>query len=337
MRLSASLSLVRWADATFNNIPRRIETPMVYFRFLIALAIGSVSSLAQGDVINVNIFAPAFGPNPNATLNGTAATAPFAFTGTTWNDLSLPNAVGLLNSDGLATGVNVSFADGGNPQGDFTFSQSTGLTAGVDDILDNYLAVNNGFGGAVADTTISFSGLDDSLVYDLSFVSVGDTAGQGGSFTIDGTTLTTTGTSVTGPLVAGDNFVSFFGLSSSGGLLDVTFNTGPDNSAFAVLNGFQLSSSSAVAVPEPGSFAAILFLAVAASGRRRVWASLGKGAKNDDMPITKLLSRNPNLRKSGRASKFENRSTRRTKNSLHQPVSCISWRHPSFSGNSQNN
>lgn len=224
----------------------------------VALCLVLSNSPAIGEVVNINLTS-GNGSNPNQTMDGTAFTigaAPLTYSGTGWNDLGGLASAGLSDSDGVATGIGLSVDAGGNGNAGFTFSQADGLVGGAADILDNYLAANNGFGPALAGPLIiSFTGLDDTSSYDFSFVSVGDTVGQGGSFTIGGTTLTTTGASPTGPLVAGDNFVSFTGVSSSGGNLDVAFTTGPDNTSFAALNAIQINVT---AVPEPSSFAALL-------------------------------------------------------------------------------
>lgn len=237
---------------------------------VLALSFALAQSPANAEVVNINLTS-GNGGNANQTMDGTAFTigaAPLAYTGSTWNDLGGLTSAGLTDSDGVATGIGLSVDGGGNSQAGFTFSQIDGIVVGTADILDNYLAANNGFGPALAGPlTISFTGLDDTSIYDFSFVSVGDTAGQGGSFTIGGSTLSTTGTSTDGPLAEGDNFVTFSGVTSTGGSLDVSFTNGPGSASFAALNAIQINVT---AIPEPSSAAALLAISGGLLvGRRR--------------------------------------------------------------------
>lgn len=216
---------------------------------LVAVLLGANSLAAK--TINVNIVS-GNGGNQNQALDGTSAEGVVAYTGTTWNDLSgTITSANLNDSDGNPSGIGVSrTADGGNAQAGFTFSQTDGLVANEADILDNYLAATNGFGPPLAGPVVfQFTGLDPAATYDFHFVAVGDTPGQGASLTLDGTTLTTSGTSPDGPLAAGDNFVSFIGLTGNSAL-DLTLEAGPGNAAFAAISGFQI-----VQIPEPASLA----------------------------------------------------------------------------------
>lgn len=230
-----------------------------------------MSGAANAAVVNVNV-ASGNGGNANQTLNGTAYVAGSAvipYTGTAWNDVGATLGGALVDSDGIASTVTITrTSDGGNGGAGFTFSQTDGILVGAADILDNYLAAHNGtFGGTLnGPLTFDISGLDDAALHDIHIVSVGDTIGQGGSFTIGGSTLNTSGASPDGPLGAGDNFVSFTGLSSTGGTISLSMAAGPGNASFAALSGIQIQSQ---AVPEPSSMALLMLAGVVGVARRR--------------------------------------------------------------------
>lgn len=219
---------------------------MTYQRPILAcFVVLSLASFASAQVININITSTAGTGTIPLTLDGMVAgptTAPATYFGSTWNDLGgVPTGTDLLDSEGNATTVDVTWTAGANGS-DFSFSYAAPL-----DLLNNFLSSNNGFGAEVDPGTILFSGLEGGAQYDLYFVSQGDTIGQGGEFTIGGTTMISAGTD---PALAsfseGDNFAKFEGVfASAGGEISVMIDDGA-GSNFQVLNGIQLIKSDTV-------------------------------------------------------------------------------------------
>lgn len=210
--------------------------------------------VAQAEVINVNIIS-GNGPNQNQTLDGTdqsgAGRTVIDPEGMRWNDLN-----GAITSASLVTGQNhfpgigVSrTSTGGNAQAGFVFSQTPGIDLTGPDIFDNYLAATNGFGPPLAgDVEFEFTGLNPNFTYEFHFVAVGDTPGQGATLTLGTETLSTTGTSPDGPVILGDNAVSFSPITGVTSV-PLKLNVGPGNASFAAISGFQINI-----IPEPASF-----------------------------------------------------------------------------------
>lgn len=213
--------------------------------FVACLIVLSSLSLASAQVININITSSAGTGTIPLALDGTIAgpsTAPATYVGSTWNDLgNFPTGTDLLDSEGNVTAVDVAWTAGANGS-DFSFSYASPLN-----LLNNFLSSNNGFGAEVDPGTILFSGLEGGAQYDLYFVSQGDAIGQGGEFTVGGTTMISAGTDpALSSFSEGDNFVKFEGVfANGGGEISVMIDDGV-GSNFQVLNGIQLIKADTV-------------------------------------------------------------------------------------------
>lgn len=210
--------------------------------FTASLAVLLTAPLASAQVININITSGNGNGTAPLTLNGTIASAtvaPATYNGGNWNDLvNTPTGMDLIDSEGNATTIDVAFAAGANAaNGGFSFSYAAGL-----DLLNNYMASNNGFGGEVDPGTITFGGLDSGSQWDIYFISQGDSAGQGSAFTIGATTLETTGSDpAAAAFIDGQNFVVFEDVFANGsGEITATIDDLAAGPNFQVLNGIQL-------------------------------------------------------------------------------------------------
>lgn len=222
------------------------EHPMYYRKpLLVCLIVLSTACFASAQVININITSSAGTGTLGLGLDGTIAgptTAPATYVGTAWNDLGeIPTGTDLVDSEGNVTTVDVAWTAGANGS-NFSFSYAAPL-----DLLNNYLASNNGFGGEVDPGTILFSGLDSGAQYDLYFVSQGDTAGQGAEFTIGTTTMISAGSDpALASFTEGVNFAKFTGVfANASGQISVSIDDG-EGSNFQALNGIQLIKAGTV-------------------------------------------------------------------------------------------
>lgn len=221
-------------------------------------------------VLNINLMSNA-GPNQNVALNGTSFgpnVTPAAYSGTTFTDVGNPQLVtglnsqlmDLVDSQGNATAIDVNFAVASG-----TFDFSSNRTSNP--IIQNYFTINNGFGGNANDpdpATISLSDLDADTTWDIYFISQGDQIGQGGSFTINGQTLTADASEPTADtFIEGANYVVFTDVqANSRGQITALFDNfggtggGPNLSGtgFGVLNGIQLVRQSVIVDPLLGDY-----------------------------------------------------------------------------------
>jgi len=206
----------------------------------------AIVSFAGAQVININ-FVSSNGSNSNVTISGSGL-GPASYAGTSWNNPLNSDANGgtttslsdMQDSEGNPTTVDFSFGSWGS----FSYT-NTSL-----DILENYIYQSPSNGSP---QSFSFSGLTASGLYDIYFVSQGDSDGQGASYTIGSTTLSTTGSDASAStFVEGQNFVVFSGLQADGsGTISGTWDHLP--SEFGATNAIQI-----VAVPEFSSAAAII-------------------------------------------------------------------------------
>ena len=198
---------------------------MMMKKAIVLLAIGAVSAV-QADVVNL-AFTVGYGANPNSVMDGIAysgANAPAAYTGTNWNEYSYLGAYNnLQNSDGIATGINVSLTGTGGAIWSYN-------AAVPDNALDTYMY--NGTG-----RTIDISGATGA--YDLYILSQDSNPTVIGSFTLGAATKSTIAVSPS-TYVDGENYVKFANVPMTGGV-SVTINSG-------TFNGLQL-----VAIPEPAT------------------------------------------------------------------------------------
>ncbi|WOO41585.1 hypothetical protein [Rubellicoccus peritrichatus] len=215
--------------------------------FITTLAATCACVATYAQTYNVNIVAPSNGSNPNVSIadqayNGATPVSPFAYSGSTWNNVNVSSgsttASALTDTDGVGSSVEIAW----------TGSNSWSFDNTSLDLIDNYSWSNN------ASNTITFSGLGANTQWDIYIVSQGDSATQGGSFTLAGNTQESSGaTPSLTDWTEGSNYVRFANISADGSgeiAGTYTFATGGDN---AVINGFQL-----VAIPEPFTMSMIL-------------------------------------------------------------------------------
>ena len=204
------------------------------FLAVVAAAALSTCSTAQAAIVLSDVISIDFG--------GTATGAPNwnIFTDTPGTSTSVPDLVRL--SDGAGTGVVLTVTDStGNGTNNSQGSGSADPTIYVDHIFAN--------SGGDDTLTFTFSGLNDSLQYDLFGGSFRDTANAN----LFENTWVVGADSRVNTLVGGavDNYETFTGLSSSGG--EITF-TITDNADFQIASLSELTiTAAASAVPEPSS------------------------------------------------------------------------------------
>ncbi|MGJ8641926.1 MAG: PEP-CTERM sorting domain-containing protein [Luteolibacter sp.] len=211
---------------------------------LILTSIASLAIPANAAIVLNDVIAIDFGATATSTTN-------YNISGHTAT--SVPNLVRL--SDGASTGV--SFTLAGTNQDNLNYvasSASLGNTTDPNIFEDGILANLNsgGAGNGSTSITLTFTGLDDTLAYDL----------VGGSARVDTQNgpqrwvadWTADGKTATAGTFAADGYITLSGLSSTGGILVITVDGQDQYSPIAQLE------LTAVAVPEPSS-AALLCLA----------------------------------------------------------------------------
>ena len=206
---------------------------MTYSKTLIAaLAAGlavvqAQAAITSGDSIFVDFGKTASTGNEN-TISSTIA-----------NSLSIADAIRF--SDGALTGVGLTVAKSGGNWTEATTSAGTGPNAlNTTDaaVYADGLGMNN---GGAATMSITFTGLSDSLTYDL-------TGGvYANSNYMTGWTIAGSPRQLSDATAAG-GYISFAGLTSSANTLTITL----DNNGLKHLSVSQLQLT---AIPEPGTYA----------------------------------------------------------------------------------
>jgi hypothetical protein len=230
---------------------------LVTFTAALALFMMAIPARADYFVVNVN-FVDRLG-RPAFTEGGVLPTG-----GTTWNAL-LPangslNATALVDSYGNPTSVGFTAANLD------TFSNSTPVPNNA--LLANYLFVNSHDKNALATGNFSITGLTPGQSYSLSLFGIGDQAGQGAVFTINGNSLSTTGRPyrISPVFTNGLDFVRFDGVTANGtGQITGSWSNLVGISQYGAFNGFEISK-----VPEPSAMvlAAVGAVGVVAARRR---------------------------------------------------------------------
>ena len=206
---------------------------MTYSKILIvALAAGlavvqAQAAITSGDSIFVDFGKTASTGNEN-TISSTIA-----------NSLSIADAIRF--SDGALTGVGLTVAKSGGNWTQATTSAGTGPNAlNTTDaaVYEDGLGMNN---GGAATMSITFTGLSDSLTYDL-------TGGvYANSNYMTGWTIAGSPRQLSDATASG-GYISFAGLTSSANTLTITL----DNNGLKHLSVSQLQLT---AIPEPGTYA----------------------------------------------------------------------------------
>lgn len=211
------------------------------------VAVLSVAAMVQANVINVNFHSNGRGSTLGTgyLLDGTSASMPASYTGTTWNDsvwgtTSQTVISGLLDTDGGATTVGFALSGGSN-YGD----ELIGL-----EVLKEYRY----FTGNASTTgiTIDLSGLGANGQWDVYYLSQGDQNNRTTQFRhFDGGTtnvLTAFATDkTTNSWVSGGNYVKFSITADASG------NASFDASSLSGKNAGSLNGIQLVAIPEPGT------------------------------------------------------------------------------------
>jgi hypothetical protein len=196
---------------------------------IVSFVISANAAISEGDVIAID-----FGATATSTSNYNIA----SFSVTTIDDL-------VRLSDGASTGV--SFEMTGVSQDNSSYvASSTSLGNTTDaDIYEDGVIANTNASTSSTSITLTFTGLDDSLIYNL----VGGSArpdDQNGDYrwvadwTADGQT-------VTAGTFADSGYITLSGLSSTDGTLVITVD-GQDRYS-------PIAQVELIAIPEPSSFA----------------------------------------------------------------------------------
>jgi len=195
-----------------------------------------------------------------ASIPAQTGAAVIGSAGDSWNAVNVDNsgtsgsASNLLSVAGNTTSIGTSFT---YTSGGFNDSNGTTMDAATTPLMEDYFYsyVNQGTGAA---PTLTFTGLSAYTgdPYEIVLYASGDSAGQGGTYTltenaVTGLTLSTTATNRMISGGVGDAYQVFTGTILGG---DITLTGAYANSSqFAPINGFQLE-----VVPEPSTWVMVL-------------------------------------------------------------------------------
>lgn len=170
--------------------------------------------------------------------------------GGTWNtlaDAGSGSGISLLDSGGIDSGIDLAFS---NFQ---TTSTSNNTWSGGDKDWVDDVATSDYFWRGAGTATITLSGLDNGLTYNISLVSVRATSGSrvaditvGGAFTTDEVSSDDYD-SFTG--FGNRSILNWSGVTPTGGVIEISLAAGSGQSTF--INAMQ------IAVPEPGTYATV--------------------------------------------------------------------------------
>ena len=210
------------------------------------------SSIANAAIVLTDTIAIDFG----ATATGTANYNVSGHSVTTVADL-------VRLSDGAATGVGFTLAGSSQDNINNVASDTLGNTSDTTIYEDGTLANNrNGASGNPTSLTLTFSGLDDTLAYDLiGGLARADTQNSIGNWTSE---WSADGQSASSNGFSSGAYVSLTGLSSSGGTLVVTVDGDTQYSGIS-----QLELTAVTPIPEPSSTALLGLGGLALIMRRR--------------------------------------------------------------------
>ncbi|MDF7799291.1 PEP-CTERM sorting domain-containing protein [Pontiellaceae bacterium B1224] len=218
----------------------------------VGVAVLSVATLLQAEIINVNFTSGGRGSSVGTTyfMDGSTASMPVSYTGTNWNDSvwgedSRNAMTDLKDTDGNTTGVGFTLSGGSNYGGD----------AIALDVLKEYRY----FSGNATTTGISIdlAGLGANAQWDVYFLSQGNANGRTTQFRhFDGAVTNTLPASPADMAetawVSGGNYVKFSITADAAGTASFDASSLSGNNSGS-LNGLQL-----VAVPEPATLGLVM-------------------------------------------------------------------------------
>jgi len=209
------------------------------------LTFSASGAIVLNDVIGID-FGPTAADNNYNSLNSISGT--------------LNNLVSLTDGSTVITGVSVNVAD-------FAWSNNDAdHTLGSGTLNSNESNLTDWIGGS-GTNTITFSGLDDALLYDIQIGHAfsANTTNTDTDYSVDGQTATAYHDNV-----AGSSFVNLSDLSTDGSgnlVISLTGASGASGSSF--VSAMTLTASDVAPIPEPSSAALLGLGGLALISRRK--------------------------------------------------------------------
>jgi hypothetical protein len=217
-------------------------------KYCLLLLLGAFFTLpSNGDLIDFHFGA--------VTQTGSAV---LGNTGDFWNSSNVTNGGPILlqNIQGAASAVSVSWTSGDAwvaTKAVYSNTTSTSMDAATSELMRSFISSYQ-YGSGATNLALNFSGLSPKQPYTLVLFGAGDQIGEGTRFTISGNGTFTGATSGHNRRIsggAGDAYATISVISSDSGSLKIS--TMQNGYHYAVLNGFQLNSSttSTASTPPP--------------------------------------------------------------------------------------